>query len=84
MGKKSKKGAYICTDIADSLCCTAETDTTLQSNYIPIKKNLSFHGPVSQGCELHKCFLASVSLDSRSKGGLSQRNDLILKGIRLC
>ena len=24
--------------IADSLCCTAETNTTLQSNYTPIKK----------------------------------------------
>ena len=25
------------THIADSLCCTAETNTTLQSNYIPIE-----------------------------------------------
>ena len=24
--------------IADSLCCTAETNTTLLSNYTPIKK----------------------------------------------
>ena len=26
--------------IADSLCCTAETNTTLYSNYTPIKINL--------------------------------------------
>ena len=27
----------ICIHIADSLCYTAETNTTLQSNYTPIK-----------------------------------------------
>ena len=26
--------------MADSLCCTLETNTTLQSNYTPIKINL--------------------------------------------
>ena len=28
----------ICIRIADSLCCIAEVNTTLQSNYMPIKK----------------------------------------------
>ena len=31
----------ICICIADSLCCTAETNTTLLSNYTPIKKKES-------------------------------------------
>ena len=36
-GKKIQRGdIYICTD--DSLCCTAKTNTTLQSNYTSIKK----------------------------------------------
>ena len=31
---------YICIYIANSLCCIAETNTILQSNYTPIKKKL--------------------------------------------
>ena len=31
------EGGDICIFIADSLCCTAETDTTLYNNYPPIK-----------------------------------------------
>ena len=31
------EGGDICIFIADSLCCTAETDTTLYNNYTPIK-----------------------------------------------
>ena len=37
-GKEAPEGGDVCTCIADSLCCTAETNTTLQSNYIPLKK----------------------------------------------
>ena len=28
-GRKAQEGGDICTHIADSLCCTAETDTIL-------------------------------------------------------
>ena len=37
----------MCIHIADSLRCTAETNTTLESNYTPLKKILikkSYHG----------------------------------------
>ena len=37
--KTKKEKGNICKHIADSLCCTPETNTTLQS-YIPIKINL--------------------------------------------
>ena len=30
----------MCRCVTDSLCCTAETNTTLQSNYTPRKINL--------------------------------------------
>ena len=36
-GKESKKRVDICICITDSLCLTAETNTTLQLNYTPIK-----------------------------------------------
>ena len=39
-GKKIQKRGDICICIADSLCCTAETNTALLSNYTPIKINL--------------------------------------------
>ena len=32
-GKEIQKRGDMSVDIADSLCCTAETDMTLQSNY---------------------------------------------------
>ena len=41
-GRKSKReGAYTYTPVAGSLCCTAETNTTLRSNYTPSKTNFS-------------------------------------------
>ena len=36
-GKESKKRVDICICITDSLCYTAETNTTLQLDYTPIK-----------------------------------------------
>ena len=36
-GKESKKRVDICICITDSLCCTAEINTTLQNNYNKIK-----------------------------------------------
>ena len=38
--RDSRGWGYICIHIANSLCCTAETSTTLQSNYMPIKKKI--------------------------------------------
>ena len=40
-GRDVQEGGDICTHLADSLCCTAETNTTLQSSYTPIFKNVS-------------------------------------------
>ena len=42
MGRKSKKRRTICIRIADSFCCTADTNTTLQSNYTTVKKIITF------------------------------------------
>ena len=39
-GWEAQEGGNICIHIADALCCTAETNTTLQSNYISIKKDI--------------------------------------------
>ena len=39
-GNEVQKGGDICICMADSFCCTGETNTTLQSNYPPIKINL--------------------------------------------
>ena len=36
-GKEIQNRGDICVCIAESLCCTVETNTTLQSNYTPIK-----------------------------------------------
>ena len=38
-----KKNVYVC--ITESLCCTAEINTTLQINYISIKKKSSTINP---------------------------------------
>ena len=42
----------ICISVAESLCCTTETNTTLKSNYTPIKINIkkrrSLHSPRSE------------------------------------
>ena len=35
-GRKAEEGEGRCTHIVDSHCHTAETNTTLQSNYTPI------------------------------------------------
>ena len=48
-GKEIQKKGDIFKHIADSLCCTEETNTTLYSNCTPIKKEMLpqfslFHG----------------------------------------
>ena len=35
--ERGQEGGDLCIDIADSLCCTAETNMTLLSNYPSIK-----------------------------------------------
>lgn len=35
-GKEAEEGGDVCTHVADSLCCAAETNTPLQSNYTPV------------------------------------------------
>ena len=39
-GKEIQKRGDICINLADSLCCMAETNTTFKNSYIPIKINL--------------------------------------------
>ena len=39
-GKEAQEGGDMCMYIANSLCCIAETNTILQSNYTPIKNKL--------------------------------------------
>ena len=36
-GRETPQGGDQCTFLADSCCCTAETSTTLESKYTPIK-----------------------------------------------
>ena len=38
-----QEGEDICIQITDTLHCTGETNTTLQSNYSPIKKKYLSH-----------------------------------------
>ena len=38
-GKEVQKGGDVCVRTADSFCCTAKTNTTLYSNYTPMKIN---------------------------------------------
>ena len=63
----------MCIFIADSLCCTVETNTTLKRNYTTIKKKKNFHiallkmdnqqGPTVKHREL--CSMLYGSLDGR-------------------
>ena len=45
-GKETQKRGDMCTHMADSLCCRAENNTTLESNYTPINflKNSAIWG----------------------------------------
>ena len=56
-GREAEEGGGVCMHMADSCCCIAETNTTLQSNYSPIKnkklnsflKKKKKIGPFNQG-----------------------------------
>ena len=37
-GREAQEGGDICIIMTDLHCCTAETNTTLESNFSPIKK----------------------------------------------
>ena len=39
-GREAHGAEDLCVHTADSLCCTAETNTALLSNYTPIKNKL--------------------------------------------
>ena len=39
-GRKTQEGEGICILMPDSPCCTEKSNTTLQSNYPPIKKKI--------------------------------------------
>ena len=46
-GRKVQGGGDICIHMADSLCCIAETNTTLNSSYTPIQ-NKRIHSKLRQ------------------------------------
>ena len=51
--REAQEGGDVCIVKADSHCCMAETNTTLEGNYPPIKKKkriLQLQVPVSQAC----------------------------------
>ena len=39
MGRETQQEEEICIHVADPLCCTAETNTTMKSDYTPSLKN---------------------------------------------
>ena len=50
-GREVQEGGDIYIHIADSLFCTAETNTTLESNYSPIKTNKTLQS-ITDNCIL--------------------------------
>jgi len=54
MGRKSKREkGYMYIYIADSFCCTVESNTTLKSNDTPIKITFENRGRLPTGVVLH-------------------------------
>lgn len=53
--EKSKRGENICTHTTDSLCCIAETSTTLESKHTPIKKKKKICELSSVSCLSMRC-----------------------------
>ena len=48
-GQEAGEGADVDIYTADSCCCTTETNATLKSNYIPIKKQIKKKEKVDEG-----------------------------------
>ena len=67
MGRKSKRGD-VSVHIADPLCCAVETNTTLQSNYTPIKRK--------QNSSYNYCYYSNTTLGgSDGKGSACNAGD---------
>ena len=63
-GRQVQEGGAICVHRTDSLHCTAETNTTLWSNYAPIKsimRKIEMQSLASQGSRHLPCFDSSPS-----------------------
>ena len=54
--EENLKQRDICVSTAESLCCTAETNTTLKSNYMPIIFFLIFDILWQNQCRVRSCF----------------------------
>ena len=61
-GREVQEGGDMCISMVDSCCCMAETNTTLQSNYLPIKnknklkKIFKLLSHATQGHSIHTVF----------------------------
>ena len=60
-GRLKRKGG-ICIHIVDSRCCTAEANTTLSSNYPPIKKIIFLKRTAYLKMELYGFNVKSVNV----------------------
>ena len=78
-GRELQEGGDICLHIADSLCFTAETNTTLYSNYTPTKNTSKLiYGSSHQQVTL---FSKSVSLVAQSYLTLCSPMDCSMPGL---
>ena len=50
-GREAQEGGDTCIHMANTCCCTPETNTILSTNYTPIKKNFQIeqHGNSEEG-----------------------------------
>ena len=71
MRGRVKEGGDICIHIADLLCCTAETNTTLSSNYSPIFFKVFSHQEADLGTSDGIQIIPSVFQDARVSPGQS-------------
>ena len=74
-GREAQEGGDICRHIADSLCCTAETNTTFQCNYAPILKKSFKILP-------HVCFHEKLLEEDlhQSKTVIQRRHEILEEG----
>ena len=71
-GRETEKGGDICVLTADSGCCDTESNTTLSSNYPPIKKNF-FKQETQINTDMY-----------RNKFGRTDTQMLIVTYVRIC
>ena len=65
-GNKSQERGDICKYIADSLCCIAEMNPTLQSNYTPIKTTKKKKKKKENPIDCSKVDILQVSMSSHN------------------